>query len=92
MVIPEFRPRDQRGERFVLERERILPERLSDRRSRSRGRGPRTGIGASGEPEESRTGARPSCILEDFSAETGTPLLIEVMDEITGDSIPSGIP
>src|SRR5512147_2035916 len=85
-VVPEFDSRDQRRYRLELQRRGDFPQRLGHRCG-SRGiRSPCARIRAARVVPRAGTDTRSPRILENLPAEPGTPLFVEIVDQVAGQA------
>lgn len=91
LVVPEFRPRNQRGRRLPLERKGVRLERLGQSPRTTWNSCQRTGIVSSVEIDVTGACACATRILEEFGPGIEGPLIIEVMIEIGNHRVPAGV-
>src|SRR5215831_19047631 len=90
-IIAIFQAGRESGDRLILKRGSDLPQCLGNRRRRGRGCSSETHVGSGLVRRRALAGDEAPRIFEDFSSQTDTPLLCEVMDQISGCPVPPRI-
>src|SRR6185312_13348159 len=88
-VVAVLETSNQRRKRLVLKGAGELPQGLRDRRSRSRRCSSEADVGSWLVLGRALARDHPASIFEDFSPQTDTPFLGDVLDQIGGHAVPT---